>query len=258
MGRVPIKTDEDISKMREVGQAAALVLDRMVNCVQPGVNTYDLDQMAYRFMKELGVQSACFNYAVRSKRYPSYTCISINEEVVHGIGRLDRVLCRGDCVSLDVVVRYQGFVGDNARTVLIEPASTEVAHLVQSTEAALYHGIKVAAKPGKRVGDISYAIQSFVERRRLSVVRDFVGHGIGRSMHEPPQIPNFGLRGTGPRLKSGMTLAIEPMVNMGSYPVDITADGWTVVTRDGKPSAHFEHTVLIQPHGAEILTKLKK
>ena len=258
MVKIPIKNAQEIQKMREAGRAAATVLDRLAQCVQPGVNTYDLDQTAHRFMKEIEAESACFNYAVGSKRYPCYTCISVNEEVVHGISRIDRVLRVGDCVSLDVVVRYQGFIGDNARTVLIEPVSQEVKHLVESTEAALYHAIEKAAKPGKRIGDISYTIQTFIERRRLSIVRDFVGHGIGRSMHEEPQIPNFGQRRTGPRLTSGMTLAIEPMVNLGTPHVEITQDNWTVVTRDRKPSAHFEHTVLINSQGAEILTKLKK
>ncbi len=254
---IPIKNNTEIQKMREACQVAAIVLDQLAACVEAGVSTYDLDQLGKKFMAELGADSACFNYEVGSKCYPAYTCISINEEVVHGIGRLDRTLKLGDCVSLDVVVRYQGFIGDNARTVVIPPASEQVNHLVDSTEAALDYAIKYT-KPGNRVGDISNAVQRFVEKRQLAVVRDFVGHGVGRSMHEEPQIPNFGQKGSGPKLKPGMTLAIEPMINLGSSQVEIAEDGWTVLTRDRKPSAHFEHTVLICPNGAEILTKSKK
>ena len=252
---IPIKTSTEIKKMREACRVAAFVLDRLASYVKAGVNTYDLDQKGKELMSELKAESACFNYKVGSKCYPAYTCISINEEVVHGIGRLDRTLNPGDCVSLDVVVRYQGFIGDNARTVIIEPASDQMNHLVDSTKEALDYAIKYA-QPGNRVGDISNAVQRFAEKRKLSVVRDFVGHGVGRSMHEEPQIPNFGPRRSGPKLKSGMTLAIEPMINLGSYQVEIAQDGWTVLTSDRQPSAHFEHTILICPDGPEILTKI--
>lgn len=251
---IPIKTAFEIQRMREAGQIAAIVLKRMVALVAPDINTYDLDQEGRRLIESLGAKSACFNYKVDEKHYPAYTCISINEEVVHGIGNLNRVVKAGDCVSLDVVVSYEGFIGDNAKTVLVEPVSDDVRHLVYTTGKALYRAIKLAAKPGKRVGHISHAIQSFIEVNHLSVVRDFVGHGVGRSMHEEPPIPNLGSRKSGPVLKPGMTLAIEPMVNLGSYVVEIAEDGWTVLTRDRKPSAHFEHTVLIGPKEAEILT----
>ena len=252
---IPIKNKEEIQKMREACKVAARVLDSLVDHVESGISTYDLDQKGKALMAELGADSACFNYKVGSKCYPAYTCISINEEVVHGIGRLDRTLKPGDCVSLDVVVRYQGFIGDNARTVVIEPVSDQVNHLVNATKAALDYALQYA-QPGNRVGEISNAVQRFAEEQNLSVVRDFVGHGVGRSMHEEPQIPNFGPRRAGPKLKSGMTLAIEPMINLGSSQVEIAEDGWTVLTRDRQPSAHFEHTVLICPNGPEILTKI--
>ena len=184
-------------------------------------------------------------------------CLSVNDEVVHGIASPDRTLVEGDNIAIDVVVNYQGFIGDNARTVTIGGVSAEMDFLVKSTEEALYHAIDFA-RPGNRVGDISYAVQRFVESRRLSVVRDFVGHGVGRSMHEKPEIPNFGRKGKGDKLAPGMTLAIEPMVNLGKAGVKFDADGWTARTQDGKPSAHFEHTVLITEDGPEILTISKK
>lgn len=252
---IPVKNSTEIQKMRAACRIAALVLDRLASYVKAGANTYDLDQKGKQLIADLGAESACFNYKVGSNSYPAYTCISINEEVVHGIGRLDRTLNPGDCVSLDVVIRYQGFVGDNARTVVLQPASDPMNHLVDSTKAALDYALKYA-QPGNRVGEISNAVQRFVEKRKLSVVRDFVGHGVGRFMHEEPQIPNFGPRRSGPKLKSGMTLAIEPMINLGSAQVEIAEDGWTVLTRDRQPSAHFEHTVLICPKGPEILTKI--
>lgn len=254
---IPIKSQEEIEGMRIACRMAATVLDRMASLVAPGVNTYDLDQAARGFMEELGCESACLNYPASrgGSPYPGYTCISVNEEVVHGIGSLQRVLSQGDNISLDVVVSYQGFLGDNARTLLLEPASSEMEFLVKSTEEALYHAIDFA-RAGNRVGDISHAVQKFVEARNLSVVREFVGHGIGRNMHEEPQIPNFGKKGKGELLKAGMTLAIEPMVNLGTPQVEIASDGWTAVTRDRKPAAHFEHTVLITEDGPEILTLL--
>ena len=240
--------------MREASRRAATVLDRMCKLVKTGVNTYDLDQAGKTFMDELDCESACYNYSgSHGNPYPAYTCLSVNDEIVHGIGRLKTVLKGGDNVTLDVVVNFEGYLGDNARTITLEPATTEMEFLVKTTEEALYHGIDYA-RAGNRVGDISHAIQKFVESRRLSIVREFVGHGIGRSMHESPQIPNFGKKNRGELLKPGMTLAIEPMVNMGGYDIRMGDDGWTALTRDGKPSAHFEHTVLITNGDPEILT----
>lgn len=254
---IPIKTAEEIVKMREVCEIAASVLEQLKTFVDVGVNTYDLDQEAKRMIADFGATSACHLYQVGKEIFPSYTCLSVNEEVVHGIGSLKRVLGEGDIISLDVVVSYNGYVGDNAATVGVGVLDPEVEKLLDVTEKSLFAGID-RAREGRRIGDISNAIQRYVESRNLSIVREFVGHGVGASMHEEPQIPNFGRRGTGPKLRAGMTLAIEPMVNLGRHEVEILDDGWTVVTRDRKPSAHFEHTVLITSGKPEILTKVKK
>ncbi len=254
---IPIKNAEEIRKMRTVCRIAAEALDVLKREAAPGVNTYDLDQLARRHIEKLGARSACHNYQIGSSRFPSYSCISVNEEVVHGIGSLKRVIQPGDIVALDVVVHFDGYVGDNAATVKIGRVAPEVERLVDVTEQALYEGIAVS-RPGKRVGDISHVIQKYVESRKLSIVREFVGHGVGASMHEEPQIPNFGRKNTGAKLRPGMVLAIEPMVNLGGPEVQVLEDGWTVVTADRRPSAHFEHTVLITEDGPEILTLLKK
>lgn len=252
---IPIKNKEGIAGMREACRIAATVLAKMRSLAAPGISTYDLDQEAKKLIESLGARSACFNYRTsRGQRaYPAYTCISINEEVVHGIGTIKRVLRPGDIVSLDVVVEYNGWIGDNATTVRVDPITPAAERLLQVTEAALYHGISFA-KVGNRIGDISNAIQCFVEAEGFSVVRDMVGHGVGRSMHEEPQIPNYGRKGTGDKIRPGMTLAIEPMVNTGTHRIETLADGWTVVAADRKPSAHFEHTVLTTENGPEILT----
>ena len=252
---IPIKNKEGIAGMREACRVAAAVLAKMRELAAPGISTYDLDQEAKKIIEGYGARSACYNYRTsRGQRpYPAYTCISVNEEVVHGIGSIKRILRPGDIVSLDVVVEFNGWIGDNATTVRIAPVDPSVDRLLQITEAALYHGIE-HAKVGNRIGDISHAIQTYVEGHGFSVVRDMVGHGVGRSMHEEPQIPNFGRKGTGEKIRPGMTLAIEPMVNMGTHRIETLADGWTIVTADGKPSAHFEHTVLTTETGPEILT----
>ena len=254
---IPIKNSAEIQKMREVCVIAANVLEKMCARVAPGVNTYDLDQFGKELMEGYGASSACYNYQVGQRRFPAHTCISVNEELIHGIGVLKRVLRPGDTVTLDVCVSYNGFIGDNARTLAVGQVGEEVAALIQATEGALYHAID-HARPGKRVGDISNAVQRYIESRNLSVVRDFVGHGVGVSMHEEPQIPNFGDKGKGDKLVAGMTLAIEPMVNLGRPEVEIASNGWTALTCDRKSSAHFEHTVLITPLGSEILTIPKK
>ncbi len=253
---IPIKSKEEIASMREACRVAATVLSRLREMVAPGVNTYDLDQAGREFMRELGAKSACHNYRTGRLVFPAHTCLSVNDEVVHGIGKLQRVLEDGDVISLDVVVEHDGFIGDNAATVAVGEVNGETARLLKVTEESLAAGIAVA-REGKRVGDISSTVQRYVESRGFSVVRQFVGHGVGRSMHEEPQIPNFGRKGTGPKLRAGMTLAIEPMVNQGGSSVRVLPDGWTVVTEDGTPSAHFEHTVLITSGEPEILTQLK-
>ena len=253
---IPIKTRREIAAMREACQIAALVLERLSASLAPGVNTYDLDQQGRELIQGYGAVSSVHDYRVGNRQFPAFTCISVNEEIVHGIGSLHRVLRAGDNVTLDVTITYRGFIGDNARTFIIGPALPEVEYLVCSTETALYEGI-ASARPGNHVGDISSAVQTFIESRQLTIVRDFVGHGVGSKMHEEPQIPNFGEPGTGKLLKAGMTLAIEPMVNLGAPEVEMADDGWTAVTRDRKRSAHFEHTVLITSFGPEILTEVK-
>lgn len=250
---IPIKNPEAIRRMRESCAIAATVLAKLKEQVRPGITTYDLDQIGRDLMASLGARSACHGYQLHSRRYPAHTCLSVNEEVVHGIGSLKRILRDGDIISLDVVVEYNGYIGDNATTVPVGAIAPRTAELLKTTEEALAVGIK-QAQVGNRIGDISHAVQTFVEGRGFSVVREMVGHGVGREMHEEPQIPNFGRKNTGEKIKPGMTLAIEPMVNLGGYRVRTLADGWTVVTSDGSPSAHFEHTVLTTDSGPEILT----
>ena len=250
---IPIKNPEAIKRMRESCAIAATVLARLKEQVRPGITTYDLDQIGRDLIASFGARSACHGYQLHSRRYPAYTCLSVNEEVVHGIGSHKRILRDGDINSLDVVVEYDGYIGDNAATVAVGRIASRTAELLKITEEALYLGIRQAV-PGNRIGDISHTVQAFVESHGFSIVREMVGHGVGRAMHEEPQIPNFGRRGAGEKIKPGMTLAIEPMVNLGRYEVRTLPDGWTVVTSDGSPSAHFEHTVLTTDSGPEILT----
>jgi methionyl aminopeptidase len=250
---IPIKNPEAIKRMREACAVAATVLSRLKEQVRPGVTTHDLDQIGRDLIASFGARSACHGYQLHARRYPAYTCLSVNEEVVHGIGSLKRILRDGDIISLDVVVEYNGYIGDNALTVPVGTIAPRTAELLKVTEEALYLGIKQATV-GNRIGDISHTVQAFVESHGFSVVREMVGHGVGRAMHEEPQIPNFGRRNSGEKIRAGMTLAIEPMVNLGGYAVRTLSDGWTVVTTDGQPSAHFEHTVLTTDSGPEILT----
>jgi methionyl aminopeptidase len=250
---IPIKNPDAIKRMRESCAIAATVLARLKEQVRPGITTKDLDEIGRDLIASLGARSACHGYQLHSRRYPAYTCLSVNEEVVHGIGSLKRILRDGDIISLDVVVEYNGYIGDNATTVPVGAIVPRTAELLKTTEEALYVGIK-QAQVGNRIGDISHAVQTYVEARGFGVVREMVGHGVGREMHEEPQIPNFGRRNSGEKIKPGMTLAIEPMVNLGGYQVRTLSDGWTVVASDGQPSAHFEHTVLTADSGPEILT----
>ncbi len=248
-----IKNTDGIARMREVCAIAAKVLAKLKEHVSPGITTYDLDQIARNLIAAYGARSADYGYQIGSRRFPAYICVSVNEEIVHGIGSLKRILRDGDIVSLDVTVEYNGYIGDNAVTVPVGHIAPRLEELLRVTEHALQLGI-AQAKVDNRIGDISATVQQYVEAHGFSVVRDLVGHGVGLSMHEPPEIPNFGRKGTGTKIKPGMTLAIEPMVNVGGYRTKTLADGWTVVTADGLPSAHFEHTVLTTELGPEILT----
>jgi methionyl aminopeptidase len=252
---IPIKTPDEIAQMREVCRGAALVLKSVAALVRPGVSTLELDLAARDFMATYGVESACYDYRIgRLPRFPGHTCISLNETVVHGIPSARRIIKPGDVVSLDVVVSRKGFIGDNARTVLVEPAGAEVATLCKITEEALYLAI-AQARSGNRVHDISHAVERHVKPYNYGIIDSFVGHGVGRQMHEDPQIPNEGQPNTGALLRPGMTLAIEPMIALGTGKTVITSDRWTANTRDGQPAAHYEHTVLITDNEPEILTR---
>jgi methionyl aminopeptidase len=250
---IPIKDKEGIARMREVCAIAATVLDSLKPLVRPGVTTMDLEEAGRAEIARLGARSACYGYQHGSRRYPAHTCISVNEEVVHGIPSFKRVLREGDIVSLDIVLEYNGYIGDNAVTVPVAAVAPAIEKLLRVTREALGIGVR-AAQVGNRIGDISSAVQAHVEGNGFSVVRDMVGHGVGVAMHEPPEIPNFGKRGSGDKIRPGMTLAIEPMVNLGGYATLTLPDGWTVVSADRSPSAHFEHTVLTTEKGPEILT----
>ena len=250
---IDLKSGDDVSRMRAACTAAARVLHDLADLVVPGISTAGLDSAARGLMLRHGCESACLGYVVGRLSYPGYVCISLNDEIVHGIGAPDRIIREGDLVSLDVFVRRDGFIGDNARTILVGKVAPDARQLCQDTEKALMAGI-AAVRPGSRVGDISAAIQAALAPGGYGIVRDFVGHGVGRKMHEEPQIPNYGKAGTGPKLLPGMALAIEPMVNLGTHKIVMAADGWTARTADGKPSAHFEHTVLVTETGVEILT----
>ena len=240
--------------MRQACAIAATVLDRLCQITREGVSTWDIDQAAKKFMGELSCRSACYHYKGDGTRYPGYICISVNDEVIHGIGRPDVILKSGDIVSMDVSVIYEGFVGDNTRTVIIGDCAPEVRKLVEATDKALHLGI-AQARSGNRVGDISAAIQKYVESCGYGIVEEFTGHGVGRKMHEEPAIPNYGKAGTGPVLHAGMTLAIEPMITMKSAEIFVDEDdGWTVCTADGAPSCHIEHTVLVTSGEPEIHT----
>lgn len=250
---IPIKNKEGIAKMREACAIAATVLENLKPLVRPGITTQDLEEAGRDWIARLGARSACYGYQNGPRRYPAHTCISVNDEVVHGIPSFRRVLRDGDVVSLDIVVWHDGYIGDNAYTVPVGTVAPGLDKLLRVTRDALDVGIR-QAQIGNRIGDISAAIQTYVESHGFSVVREMVGHGVGVAMHEPPEIPNFGRKGTGDKIKPGMTLAIEPMVNLGAAKTKTLSDGWTCVTADGSPSAHFEHTVLTTDHGPEILT----
>lgn len=249
---IPIKNDREIAKMRDACQSASVVLDQVVGMVRPGLATADIDQAAADYMADNRCTSAFLGY----RGFPGNICISINEEVVHGIGGSRRIQY-GDIVKLDIGVVKNGWVGDTATTVPVGVIEPKVQRLLQVTEETLDHAVTFAVS-GRRLGDLCAAIEDEVIANGYSVVREFVGHGVGRQLHEEPQVPNYGRRGSGPKLKPGMTIAIEPMVNMGSSGVRILSDEWTVVTVDRKPSAHFEHTVLITKGQPEILTWRRK
>jgi len=249
---IPIKTEREIEKMRQACRAASDVLEQVSALVRPGITTGEVDQAAADYISEFGCKSAFLGY----RGFPGNICISVNEEVVYGIGGSRRIQY-GDIVKLDIGVIKDGWVGDTATTVPVGIIDEKTQRLLTVTEKTLEMAI-MHVQNGRRLGDLCAAIEDEVVANGYSVVREFVGHGVGRKLHEEPQVPNYGRAGSGPKLKAGMTIAIEPMVNLGSSGVRVLGDQWTVVTLDGKPSAHFEHTVLVTKGEPEILTWRKK
>ena len=244
-----IKSKQELELMREAGRVTAYILKELEQFMKPGVATIEIDRFVEKTVKEHGMIAAEKGYC----GYPASICVSINDEVVHGIPSEDRILQDGDIVSVDLVVEHKGYMADAARTFGVGNISDEAKHLIETAERAFFEGIKYA-REGHRLSDISHAIQSVVEGEGFGVIRDFVGHGIGHEMHEDPQIPNYGKPGKGPRQQRGMTLAIEPMICEGDWEVDVLLDDWTAVTVDGGLSAHYENTVVITDGEPELLT----
>ena len=245
------KSSDEIKRIRDSCLIVTEILVSLKDMIVEGINTQELDRVAETIIYSRKAQPAFKGY----RGYPATICASINSQVVHGIPSTKRKLKQGDIISIDLGVYYNGFYGDAAYTYPVGKVNERTQRLLRISEESLYRGIEKASE-GNRLFDISHAIQTYVEQSGYSVVKDFVGHGIGRSLHEEPQIPNYGKKGRGPRLKKGMALAIEPMVNEGTWEVEILEDGWTAVTKDGKLSSHFEHTVAITQNGPLILTKL--
>jgi methionyl aminopeptidase len=242
------KTNDEIELIRESSLLVGKTLAEVARLIAPGVRTIDLDRMAEEFIRSHGAEPAFKGY----NGFPFTLCISVNEQVVHGFPG-NRILVEGDIVSVDCGVKKNGFFGDSAYTFPIGEVKPEVKHLMQRTRESLYKGIEMAVD-GRRVGDIGFAVQQYVESYGYSVVRDLVGHGVGRNLHEKPEVPNYGRRGTGVRMSTGMVIAIEPMINLGTRNVVQESDGWTIRTADRMPSAHFEHTVAIGPGKADVLS----
>jgi methionyl aminopeptidase len=248
--RIPLKSKAELELMREAGLVAAEILDDICAAAGPGVSTWELDRIAARGIEKHKVTSAFLGY----HGYPAVLCTSINEVVVHGIPRKTELLKDGDIIGIDFGIFKHGFCADTARTVLVGEVSAEKQQLVAAAREALEAAIRLCL-PGKRLGDIGHAVQSYAESRGYSVVRQFVGHGTGRQMHEDPQVPNFGEADRGKRMKSGLVIAVEPMVNAGTPDVEVLDDDWTAVTKDRSMSAHFEHTIAITDEGPWVLTR---
>ena len=246
---VVLKTSRELKAMRDAGRISSRALKLAGEAVEPGVSTLEIDRIVRKYIEEQGATPSFLNYG----GFPASACISVNDVVIHGIPRKSQILKQGDIVSIDVGAFYEGFHGDNAWTFPCGEVSKEAQALMDVTRESLFKGIN-AARPGNRLGDIGSAVQRYVEARGYSVVRDFVGHGVGAELHEDPSVPNYGTPGRGVRLLPGMTIAIEPMVNQGVHTVETLSDNWSVVTSDGKLSAHFEHTIAITPDGPVILT----
>jgi len=247
---IVLKTNRELSIMRKAGRISQKALQLAGEAVEPGVSTWEIDRIAREYIEKSGAIPSELGY----EGYPASTCISVNDVVVHGIPSKSTILKKGDIVDIDLVACFEGFHADNAWTFPCGEISGEAQALLDMTREALFLGIE-QARPGNRVGDIGHAIQAYAEARNYSVVREFIGHGVGANMHEDPSVPNYGTPGRGVRLLPGMVIAIEPMINMGGSAVRILPDGWTTVTKDGSLSAHFEHTVAITHDGPVILTR---
>ena len=248
---IVLKSAREIDIMRKACQISAEALRLAGEAVKEGVSTYEIDQIAYNYIKKQGAEPNFLHY----NGYPATACISINDEIIHGIPSKNRILHRGDIVSIDLGAKIDGYNGDNAATFAVGEISDDAKRLCQATEESLYKGIEKALAGG-RLGDIGYAVQSYCEDRGFSVVREYTGHGVGTHLHEDPSVPNYGTPGRGVRLLPGMTIAIEPMITLGKAAIKVMPDGWTVKTRDGSIAAHYEHTVAITSNGPVILTKL--
>lgn len=246
---IVLKTSRELSIMRKAGKISQTALRLAGEAVEPGVSAWEIDKIARNYIESMGAIPSFLNY----NGFPASTCISVNNVVIHGIPKKSVILKKGDIVGIDVGACYQGFHGDNAWTFPCGEISAEAQALLEATEQSLFLGIQ-QARPGNRLGDIGHAVQEYVEARSYSVVREFSGHGVGAKMHEDPSVPNYGTPGRGVRLTAGMVIAIEPMINQGRKEIQVLDDGWTVVTKDGSLSAHFEHTVAITPEGPVILT----
>lgn len=244
-----IKSPHEIDLMRPACRAVATTLRKLREFVRPGLSTLDLDIFAAQCFKDLGARPACLNY----NGFPAVLCVSVNEEIVHGIPSKERILQEGDIVSIDTGAVVNGFYGDAAITLPVGRISVGAAKLLEVTERSLEEGLS-AVRAGVRLGDVSSAIGEYAEAHGMGIIEEFTGHGVGRKFHEDPSIPNYGIPGTGPMLKAGMTLAIEPMLSLGDPALTILEDGWTAVTQDGSYAAHFEHTVAVTEDGCEILT----
>lgn len=245
---ISIKSDYEISLMKKAGNIVYKTHKYLSSYIKPGITTKELDKLAYDFITSQDATPSFLNY----NGFPASICASINEEVVHGIPS-NRKLKNGDIIGIDIGACYKGYHGDSAWSYVVGSVSREKAYLLEHTEKALYKGLS-EVKPGNRIGDISNAIEEYANKHKLGIVRELVGHGVGNNLHEEPDVPNYGKKGTGPVLKEGMTLAIEPMLNLGTHKVYLLDDDWTIITRDGSPSAHFEHTVVVTKDGYQILT----
>lgn len=250
---VQLKTAEEIMKMQKAGRVVALVFEALADMIRPGVSTYDLDRKAEEVIRGEGAIPSFLNYG--RPPFPASICASINEEVVHGIPSKTRYLQEGDIISVDVGAKLDGYQGDAARTFAVGRIAPEVAQLVKVTEESFWIGFE-QAKAGNRIGDVSSAIQQYVESFGYGVVRELTGHGIGREMHEEPDVPNYGRKGHGLRILPGLVIAVEPMITLGNREIEVLDDEWTIVTSDGKPASHYENTIAVTPDGPMITTKV--